>query len=305
MPAPCVSVVIPFYNAERFLRETVESVLAQTLTDWELLLVDDGATDGSTRLAMDYAASQPHRIRYVEHDGHVNRGVNAARNLGARLARGEILAFLDSDDTWLPSKLEAHVSELDAHPEAGLLFAPTLYWYEWSPDANPGQRDWTPPLAPGGRAYAPPVLLAASYPLGPYGAPCPCSFLVRRAAFECIGGFDECFHRGTFQIYEDIAFLAKIYLYVPVYVSAACLDRNRCNPYSMTRQPDAARKEEAARRFYFRWLRRYLRGQGVQDAEIARAVRRESWFYVLPLPLARVYRRVSGKIRRVCARWRR
>ncbi len=299
---PRVSVVIPFLNAERFLGETVESVRAQTFADWEVLLVDDGSTDGSTRLAKEYAAAQPDRIRYLEHPGHVNRGVNATRNLGARRSRGEIFAFLDSDDIWLPSKLETRVAELDAHPEAGLLFAPTLYWYEWDPEGNPGQRDRVPPLAPGGRVYAPPTLLAASYPLGAYGAPCPCSFLVRRSAFERIGGFDECFHRGTFQLYEDIAFLAKMYLHERVVVGAGCLDRNRCNPYSMTRQQTEVRSEEAARRFYFRWLRGYLRKSGVHDAEIARAVRRESWFYALPLPVARLYRRVRGKMKRVRAR---
>jgi glycosyltransferase involved in cell wall biosynthesis len=302
MNSPRVSIVIPFYNAARFLRETVDSVRAQTFTDWELLLVDDGSTDESTQIAKALAAEQPRRIRYLEHERHANLGVNAARNLGTRAACGEIFAFLDSDDIWMSEKLETHVGELDTYSAAEMLFAPTLYWYEWYPAGNPGQSDWIPPLAPGGHVYAPPMLLAVSYPLGAFGAPCPCSFLVRRAAFERIGGFDECFHRGTFQLYEDIAFLAKIYLHVPVYVSAACLDRNRCSPYSMTRQRETVRKEEAARRFYFEWLRRYLREQGVRDAEIARAVRRESWFYALPLPVARFYRRLRGKMQRLCTR---
>ncbi|HVZ84122.1 MAG TPA: glycosyltransferase family 2 protein [Terracidiphilus sp.] len=302
MTNPRVSVVIPFFNAARFLQETVESVLAQTFPDWELLLADDGSSDQSTQMALAYAESQPGRIRYIEHDGHVNRGLTATRNLGVHHARAAILAFLDADDLWLPEKLEVQVAELDAHPEAGFLFAPTLYWYEWDSTGNRGQRDWIPPLAPGSRVYEPSSLFLASYPFGPWGSPCPCSFLARRKTLDAVGGFEECFHNGTFQLYEDIAFMAKLYLQVPIYVSSACLDRNRCSPHSMTRQAENMRKEEAARRYYFQWLRGYLRRQAVHDPAIWRAVRRESWFYALPLPAAKLVRRVGNKARRVMQR---
>lgn len=295
-----VSITIPFFNAERFLRETVESVLAQTYTNWELLLVDDGSTDRSTELAKSLAAQRPGQIFYLGHDGHRNLGVNAARNLGARHSRGGFLAFLDSDDIWLPAKLEAGVTALEAHPEAWFYFGSTEYWYEWDPEGNNHERNRTPSLAPAGRVYQPPQLLAKSYPLGSYGAPCPSSFLLRREAFERVGGFDECFHRGTYQLYEDIAFLSKMYLLVPVYIGCECLEKNRCSRYSMTRQPDTIRNEEAARRYYFRWLEDYLRNQAVIDSELWRAVHAESWFYRLPLPAARLIRRVRGK----WMRWR-
>ncbi|MDR3740041.1 MAG: glycosyltransferase family A protein [Terracidiphilus sp.] len=302
MTTPLVSVTIPFFNAERFLRATVESVLSQTYPHWELLLVDDGSSDSSSQIARSFAEAQPGRIVYLEHDGHRNRGVNASRNLGARSARGPILAFLDSDDIWLPCKLAEHVAELEAHPEAGFLFAPTLYWYEWNPEGNPGLRDHIPEYAPGGRVYPPPSLFAKSYPFGSYGAPCPCSFLVRREAFEQVGGFNEEFHRGTFQLYEDVAFLSKMYLNVPVYVSLKCLDRNRCSPYSMTRQKASVQQEEAARRFYCRWLRDYVKASGERNEQVLRAVSRESWYYVLPLPISRFCRRVQDKWRRLASR---
>lgn len=293
-----VSVTIPFYNAERFIGETIESVRAQTYSTWELLLVDDGSIDGSTKIAQSYANRFPGKIFYLEHEGHRNLGVNAARNLGARNSRGEFLAFLDSDDIWLPTKLEVNVSELNKYPEAGFLFGPTEYWYEWDPEGNGNRRNEVPMIAPGDRLYAPPALLAKSLSLGGYGVPCPCSFLVRRWAFERVVGFDEEFNPATFQHFEDGAFLVKMYLHVPVYVSGACLDRNRCNQYSMTRQASAVRNFEAARRFFFRWLVDYLRKQEVTDREIWRAVRKESWFYLLPLGPAKLARCVQSRIGR-------
>src|SRR5579884_627502 len=94
---PRVSAVIIFWNAERFLAEAVESVFAQTFDDWELLLVDDGSTDGSTAMAQEYANRNPDRAHYLEHEHHANRGRSASRNLGIRHAAGDYVAFLDAD----------------------------------------------------------------------------------------------------------------------------------------------------------------------------------------------------------------
>ena len=293
-----VSVTIPFFNAERFLRETIESVLAQSYAKWELFLVDDGSSDGSSTIAQSYAARYPDKIFYLEHPGRRNLGVNAARNLGARHSRGEFLAFLDSDDIWLPAKLKVNVASMADHPEAGFLFGPTEYWYEWDAEGNNGRKNEVPAVAPGDRLYAPSELLARNMPLGKYGVPCPCSFLVRRWAFERVGGFVEDFNPSTYQMYEDVAFLSKIYLHVPVYVSEACLDRNRCSRFSMTRQMVSPLRHDAARRFFFRWLVDYLRQHAVTDREIWRAVRRESWFYCLPLPVASLLRRTQWRIAR-------
>src|SRR5215218_5812117 len=92
-----VSVIIIFLDAERFIEEAIESVFAQTYDDWELLLVDDGSTDGDTRIALEYAEQNPGRVRYLQHPGHQNRGMSASRNLGIGSARGEYIAFLDAD----------------------------------------------------------------------------------------------------------------------------------------------------------------------------------------------------------------
>src|SRR5687768_6214760 len=95
-----VSVVIIFWNAERFIQESIKSVFAQTYPAWELLLVDDGSNDGSTAVARRYTEQHPERVRSLEHPGHANRGMSASRNLGIRYAHGAYIAFLDADDVW-------------------------------------------------------------------------------------------------------------------------------------------------------------------------------------------------------------
>lgn len=102
MTAPNVSVIVPCYNAEPFLRRCVESVLAQTEPGWELLLVNDGSTDGTSGLCRALAADDA-RIRVLEQE---NAGVSAARNAGLDAARGTYVTFIDSDDALAPAALE-------------------------------------------------------------------------------------------------------------------------------------------------------------------------------------------------------
>jgi glycosyltransferase involved in cell wall biosynthesis len=112
---PRVSVIVPTYNAPHFLVETVESILAQTYRDFELMVVDDGS-EPSTRKALE---PYMHRIRYVWRE---NGGPSAARNTGIRHASGELVAFCDHDDLWLPDKLERQMSYIESHSNAGLYY---------------------------------------------------------------------------------------------------------------------------------------------------------------------------------------
>lgn len=110
---PRFSIIIPIYNEETYLREAIDSVLAQTVSDWELLLVDDGSTDNSFAICADYAAMDK-RIRVLRQP---NRGLSAARNAGLAAAKGEWIAFLDGDDLLPPAALEtyfAHTENADA-----------------------------------------------------------------------------------------------------------------------------------------------------------------------------------------------
>lgn len=120
-PAPLVSVVMPVYNVEAYVAEAIGSVLAQTFTDFELVVVDDGGTDGSMEIVRGF--DDP-RLRIVS---QVNRGLAGARNSGILCARGQYVAFLDSDDRWLPEKLALHVIHLDNNPDVGVSFSPSRF----------------------------------------------------------------------------------------------------------------------------------------------------------------------------------
>ena len=132
---------MPFLDGIRFLPEAIDSVVTQTYPEWELLLVDDGSTDGSSALARDYARGWPDRIRYLEHAGHANRGKSTSRNLGIAEARGELLAFLDADDIFLPDKLTRQVGLLREQADAVMVYGNTEYWVSWNPDRPVLQRD--------------------------------------------------------------------------------------------------------------------------------------------------------------------
>jgi SAM-dependent methyltransferase len=266
-----VSVVLPFLNAERFLRESVESVLAQTYPHWELLLVDDGSADGSTAVAREYARRDPGRVRYLAHPGHQNRGISASRNLGIRASGGEFVALLDADDVWLPEKLERHVPQLAAHPEAGMLYGDTLYWYGWTGDAADRGRDYRPPLGvPRGAVVDGRGLLLRQL-AGEAESPCTCSVLSRRAVVERVGGFEDAF-RG---MHEDQVFYAKMLLEAPAFVADGCFERYRRyrgESDSVTAAHAEPQALAAARLAYLDWLAGHLAARGLAGSELQRIV---------------------------------
>lgn len=291
-----VSVVIPVYNAERFLAEAVDSVFAQTYARWELLLVDDGSTDSSSAIARQYAESDPARIRYLEHPGHRNLGMCTSRNLGIRQSRGEYIALLDADDIWLPDKLQQQVELMKAYPEAGLVYGHSIYF----DDAVGQSSETVPRLAPPEKLYRPPELLKLSYPLGAAGSPCPSDLLLRRELFDSIGGFEEGFDPHD-ALYEDQAFLAKAYLQTSVFVSGMCWDKYRCHELSCSGLARRNGVEHRLRGVYLDWLQRYLRHKDIRDAEIWTAVRRLTWPYRHPV-LAGAKRIARDAARRVLGR---
>lgn len=170
---PEISVVIPTYNAARYVGAAVDSVLAQTFTDLEVLVVDDGSEDNTREVLAPYG--QPVRYLYQE-----NAGVSAARNLGIAKSRGRYVAFLDADDTWLPGKLELQRSALTCMPGVGACYSAHIVADE---DLSPLGVQRSPR-----RAGALEDLLFRGNVVGT-----PSTVIVERELLERVGGFDPAF----------------------------------------------------------------------------------------------------------------
>lgn len=289
MSPPTVSVIIIFHDDQRFLPEAIESVFAQTFVEWELILADDGSTDASTEIARDYARADPSRVRYVDHEGHRNLGISATRNLGIGLARGTYTAFLDSDDIWIPEKLEEQVAILERHPDVGLLFGASLYWWSWADGTQRPDRLMRIGAAED-RVHHPPSLAITLYPLGEGTPPCPSSCIVRRDVLAAVGGFEP--HMPN--LYDDQGFLAKAYLVTPVYVSARCWDKYRRHSRAVTLSTSRQRYL-SIRRYYLSWYGRYLKERGIDDPRLEQALEAAWWPYRHPRMAA--LRRLVGRAR--------
>ncbi|HEV7766894.1 MAG TPA: glycosyltransferase family A protein [Thermoanaerobaculia bacterium] len=160
-----VSVIVPIHNGERFLEAALDSVAAQTYEAIEVIVVDDGSTDKGAAIAAD---------RGIKVVVQRQRGAGAARNAGIDVARGEILAFLDQDDLWLPTKLQRQVEILTTHPDR-ICLANQSYFLE-------------PGVAPPAW-FGKPVLLGVDH-----AGWAPSCLAVRRTVFDRIGRFDERLH---------------------------------------------------------------------------------------------------------------
>jgi glycosyltransferase involved in cell wall biosynthesis len=175
--APQVSVIIPTFNRAHLLPETLQSVLYQTFVDLEVLVVDDGSTDETEQIVHRLGDS---RIIYIY---QVHSGLPAvARNTGLRQARGKYIAFLDSDDLWLPEKLASQVEYMEAHPELGLTFT-NAYVFRDSPEQSaPGRLMLRPNMALSGqvfdRLYGQPLILNLTV-------------MLRASVIAEVGFFDE------------------------------------------------------------------------------------------------------------------
>jgi glycosyltransferase involved in cell wall biosynthesis len=277
---PKVTVICIFYNAECFFTEAVESVLAQDFGSYELLLVDDGSTDGSTALAHRYAMQHPDRICYLDHPGHAREGMSAARNLGLSHALGEYVAFIDADDRWRRTKLREQVAIMDAHPEIGMVAGAVNRWCSWT-----GGEDLVMPTGHVMDAIAPaPEAALAIEPLGKAAPPCPSDVMIRRSALEQVGCFEARF-TGAF---EDAACFGKLLLAAPAYFSSCVWADHRIHDGSCTTTTRREGRYPAMRAAFLHWYRDYLKGcDAPRRKAVLRAVRHARWRDLLNLPLHR------------------
>ena len=114
--APIVSVIIPAYNAERFIPQAIQSVLEQTYQSYEIIVVDDGSTDKTKDILKEFED----KVCCIYQE---NQGPSAARNAGIKISQGRYICFLDADDIWTPDKLEVQVEFLECHPDISLVFS--------------------------------------------------------------------------------------------------------------------------------------------------------------------------------------
>lgn len=194
MPAPAVSVVIPAYNAARFIERSLETVAAQTFRDLELLVVDDGSSDDTAGVAERFLKTKGLAGAAIRQP---NKKIAAARNAGIRAARGEFVAFLDHDDLWRPDKLAVVMREFESHPEAGLVHHPCRI-------VSPAGRvlGRTHNGRCGRDLYR--KLLLIGNALSPTGV------TVRRAKLDKVGGFREGERYDTVEDYDLWMRLAKV-----------------------------------------------------------------------------------------------
>lgn len=173
--APRVTVVTPAYNVAQYIGEAVDSVLRQTFTDFEYLVVDDGSQDNSVEVVRQHAGHDP-RFRLVPGE---HRGLSAVRNVGIREARGRYIAYLDGDDRWHPRFLERQVALIESlPPDVGLVFCRcrlmlengTVAFYQWQ---RAGRYDFD------------------DFLVGNNPARCGSTLLIRRSCFDDVGDFDE------------------------------------------------------------------------------------------------------------------
>jgi glycosyltransferase involved in cell wall biosynthesis len=167
---PTVSVIIPTFNRDWCLRDAIDSVLAQTFIDFELIVVDDGSTDRTLEILSEYG----NRLRRIH---QINRGVSAARNCGIGVSTGRLIAFLDSDDLWLPEKLAVQTAFFELNRSA-LICQTEELWIRNGMRVNPRKRH----RKPSGLIFEPSLTLCLVSPS---------AVMVRRELFNEVGLFDE------------------------------------------------------------------------------------------------------------------
>ncbi|MGD9333164.1 MAG: glycosyltransferase [Desulfobacterales bacterium] len=187
-----VSVIIPTYNRAWCLSEAIDSVLAQTFQDMELIVVDDGSTDDTDTILAGYGG-QARLLRQT------NQGVSAARNHGMRYARGDLLAFLDSDDLWHPDKLLRQAAFFDTHPEA-MICQNEEIWMRRGVRVNPKRRH----RKPSGWIFEASLALCLVSPS---------AVMMRRGLLEDMGGFDE-----SLPACEDYDLWLRVSLRYPIHL---------------------------------------------------------------------------------------
>lgn len=190
-----ISVVTPAFNAALYLGQAIDSVLAQSISDIELIVVDDGSTDDTARIVASYGS----RVRYI---CQANQGVAVARNRGLEACRGDLVAFLDADDTWMPDKIKRQLDALTGAPHVRMCYTARLVTDR---DLKPISMELSPR-----KASALEDLLLLGNVVGSPSSP-----LIERSLLREVGGFDPAYsHCADWELWIRLARKTE-FLYLP------------------------------------------------------------------------------------------
>ena len=305
---PIVSVIIPFYNRENFLDESVESVLAQTYQNWELILIDDGSTDQSSIIAREFVEKYPTKIFLHQHENGKNRGASSSRNLGIKNAKGDFITFLDSDDVFLPHTLEVEIAAFGQNPQADVVCGTLQYWFSWTEKQNKKERDFFVNLGlQTGKLYEPPKLLVHNLRAGGRKPGIGCVILRSEFAKK----FDL-FQDDFMYVSEDQIFWAMTGLYAKIFVLEDCLAKYRQHPHSSSAALVESGSVKADWEKFSVWLENYLCENKIENQEVWKALkgwRKENDFRVEHQWLLSLYQRIFPfhiryRVRDLIIKWR-
>lgn len=286
---PLVSIIVPFFNQEKFLGEAIESVLTQTYKNWELILVNDGSIDKSPTIARKFAQKFPEQIHFLTHNQ--NKGASAARNSGIGKAKGAYLAFLDSDDVFFPHTIERELNAFYENPAADVVCGTLECWYSWSKHSSARERDFIINLVlETEKLYQPPALLLHNLQAGGRKPGIDC-LLLKRDFVNRIGIFEDNYK----YVGEDQVFWAKVSLHGKIFVLSDCLARYRQHPASTCAVTIKTGQDASSMNIFLDWLEKYLREQKIEDDEVWRSVRqfqKSARFQARIKIVKQIYRRI-------------
>lgn len=185
---PTFTVVMPAYNAAAYLSQTIESVLSQTFTDFELIIIDDGSKDNTPAIADNYQEKDK-RVKVLPQS---NQGVSATRNKGINHSKSKYIAFIDADDKWLPNNLSCHLKHLEENPDLGVSYGKVEFLHPDGKHTGKIARGRLKALQPQHFLYNNPTMTVSN-------------LVVRQQVFQEIGCFD-----CTMQYSEDLDFLFRV-----------------------------------------------------------------------------------------------
>lgn len=240
MKNPLVSIIIPTYNRAWALKAAIDSVLAQDYPAIELIVIDDGSTDGTADLLKQYKG----RLTVIS---QANGGVSAARNAGIRKCRGEFVALLDSDDEWRPGKISCQVAFFQAHPDAMICQTEEI-WIRNGRRVNPKVKH----KKPSGMIFGPSLHLCLVSPS---------AVMMRKSLFDTKGFFDE-----SFTVCEDYDLWLRVSADIPIYLI------DEVHTIKKGGHADQLSGQHSQDKFRIRSLKRLIEGDILDDTQKKQAI---------------------------------